>query len=202
MANFFRSLSKHTLAFIIIGAGILLIVASDPPASVCGRQINSFEASQVGFLVKDSSNPSSRTPRFDRLHAICEQANSLGGCYELLNSIREGLDQSKLVSLECVKDLGDSSLFQTLMQKSLDLMIKLAWGLKAPEAPSMRLGWFEGPQVELFCRLQDQYISAYGENAWAVFREPYLANLPGAKELGREQAWGRSILSESCGYQK
>lgn len=196
--EFLLSLPKHTLAMIVIAVGILFIILNDPPVTVCGQQIKSYEASQVGYLVKDASKPLSQTSRFDRLLGVCLQANSFGGCYEFFQSVRESLDKSRLTSMECMAALGESSVFEMFMKKSLDAMIKLAWGEKPPAAASLRQGWFEGPQVDLFCRLKNSFEISYGERPWANLREQYLLNLPGAKDLGREEAWGRSLFSVAC----
>jgi hypothetical protein len=198
MLEFFRNLSKHTLAMIIIAAGTLLIVLSDPPVTVCGQQIKSFEKDMQGYLVKDSTKPTSRTPRFDRLLEVCHRANALGGCYELFSSIRTALDRARVVSFECLSDLGDSSLARSFLHRSVDIMAKMAWGGAPPAASTLRTGWMEAPQVDLFCRLRDFYSAVYGEGAWGTLREKYLKELPGAAQLGREEAWGRSLFSVNC----
>ena len=88
MVEFFRNLSKHTLAFIIIGVGILLIVASDPPVTVCGQQIKAFEKAEIGNLVKDPKESFRKESRFKKVLSVCRRANSIGGCYEFFNGIR------------------------------------------------------------------------------------------------------------------
>lgn len=198
MEEFFRSLPKHVLALLVIGGGILFIIASDPPVTVCSHQIKVFEEAETGNLVKDPKQKFRDVPRFDKLVDICKQANNLGGCYELFNSIRKTLDRSRGISLECLPDWGGSSMVKNYFQKSLTSFVEMAWGPQPPKSELFRLNWLESPQLRLFCRLQDSYILTYGENAWAQKREQLLAALPGFKELGREKAWGRSLVSLNC----
>jgi len=199
MVDFLMSLPKHTLALIVMAVGILLIVLNDPPITVCGQQVKAFEKEMNGFLVKDNSRPMSQTPRFERLKGVCLQANSLGGCYEFFSAIREALDRAKLVSLECVGTLGESSVYEKFLKNSVDTIVRLAWGEKPPATASLRMNWMEAPQLALFCKLKNVFELSYGENVWANLREQYLISLPGAKELGREEAWNRSLFAAPCG---
>lgn len=199
MGEFFRQLSKGTLAFLVIGAGILFIVLSDPPATVCGEQIKAFNNKQVGFLTKGPKEGFREQTRFHQLVDVCIRSNSVGGCYEAFQQIRSTAEQTRSFSLECLSKAGAQSAIKDFFNKSLDLLIRLAWGPLPPESINLKLGWLEPTEVALFCKLKDYYLALYGDQAWAAFREKYLQSLPGAKEIGREEAWKRSLVSIDCG---
>ena len=198
MAEFFKSLSKNALAVILIGGGILLIVASDPPVTVCSHQIEKFQEAEIGNLVKDPNDKFSEQTRFEKLLGVCKQSNSMGGCYELFNSIRQTLNRFRTVSLECHSEWGTSPVVRQFFNESLETMMAIPWGPEGPSSEGARLSWYQGPQMELFCRLVDVYSLTYGEAAWAQKRETILAGLPGFDKLGRAKAWGHSLLAVNC----
>ncbi len=191
-------LPKHILALIVIGAGIFLIVVSDPPATVCGQQLKTFKEKQEGFLYKKKDESFRSGTQFQKLRDLCISSNTLGGCYELFQKIRRTLPAIKSFSTECIPTVGGDAAVKQFMNQSLDLLIKLAWGVKPPDTFALKLGWLEPTEVALFCQLKDYYIVMYGEQSWAQFRETYLTSLPEADKLQRKDAWALSLVSIDC----
>lgn len=191
-------LPKHILALVVISAGIFLIVVSDPPATVCGEQLKNFKAKQVGFLYQKQDESFRSGTQFQKLRDVCVSSNTLGGCYELFQKIRGTLTAIRSFSTECISKAGGDGAVKEFMNKSLDLLIKLAWGVKPPEAVGLKLGWLEPTEVSLFCQLKDYYQVMYGDQAWAQFREPYMTGLPDAEKLQRKDVWALSLLSIDC----
>jgi hypothetical protein len=190
---------KHVLALVVIGAGMLLIILWEPPVTICGQQVRAFENEAKELLPpkgpSGTSGPSGSSgggaagaSQFERLRVVCLEANSIGGCLQFFAIIKQNIDRAKLLSLECLPKLSGSSLFDRFSKQSLDTVVKVAW----------LGGWFEGPQFNLFCRLQDIHILVYGEARWAQTREEYLQSLPGAKDLSREDAWRKSVFAVNC----
>ena len=198
MADFFKSLSKNALAVIIIGVGVLFIVASDPPVTKCSHQIKKFEEEEVGNLIKDKKAKFQEETRFQKLMGICKAANNLGGCFQLFSSIRESLERGRTISLDCQGEWGNSSVVKTFLHESTKIMVELPWGPGGPSSDVAKLSWFQSPQIQLFCRLQNVNALVYGEEGWAQKREALLAGLPNYNSLGRAKAWGLSLFSVSC----
>ncbi len=198
--NALKSLPKHILAALILGAGILLIVLWDPPVTVCGEQVKSFEKDTTEFLVSTGNALSKGTSRMQRLKELCESTNTPGGCYELFRNIESTLDRARTVSLECLPKWGDSSTAAPFLQTSMALLARLAWGATPPASALTKNGWLEPTEISLFCRLQNFYVLVYGDAAWAQYREYVMKSLPGAAKMPRNEIWTRSILSTNCSF--
>ena len=198
MADFFKSLSKNALAAIIIVAGVLFIVASDPPVTKCSHQIKKFEEAEIGNLIKDKNAKFQEETRFQKLVGICKTANNLGGCFQLFSSIRQSLERGRTISLDCQGEWGSSSVVKNFLNESTKIMLELPWGPAGPSSDALKLSWFQSPQVELFCKLQDVNALVYGEEGWGQKRETLLSGLPNYQSLGRAKAWGLSLFSVSC----
>lgn len=193
-----KQLPKHILAMLVLAGGIFFIVVSDPPATVCGQQAKSFKEKQVGFLYKKPDESFRSSSRFHQLIDVCISSNTMGGCYELFQGIRRTLQDMRSFSLECMSDVGSDSTVRDFVTKSLDLLIRLSWGVKPPEAVQLKLNWLEPTEVSLFCQLKNQYLVMYDDAAWAQLREGYLKSLPGIEKLQRKDAWGLSLMSIDC----
>lgn len=198
MLEFFKQLPKHTLALIVISAGIFLIIVTDPPATVCGEQLKAFKTKQEGFLYKGKDDAFREQTRFLQLVDVCIRSNTVGGCYELFQLTRSTLQDIKSFSLECLPKAGGDAAVKDFLNRSLDLLIRLAWGVKPPESINLKLGWLEPTEVALYCQLKDYYQVIYGDGGWSTFREKYLLELPEAQKIGRNEAWGLTILSLDC----
>lgn len=78
------------------------------------------------------------------------------------------------------------------------MMVRLAWGAKAPATHYEKNNWLDSFHLDTFCNFKTWYTNAKGKEAWEGLREDLLAQLPGSDGLTREQIWQRSILSTSC----
>jgi hypothetical protein len=74
----------------------------------------------------------------------------------------------------------------------------LAWGETPPTAYHAKFGWLDTADVSLYCGLKTRIIAFYGDPAWSAFREKMMKELPGAKDLARNQVWDMSLFSENC----
>lgn len=103
------------------------------------------------------------------------------------------------------------------MNDGIELMVRLAWGVKPPEPGFDRFGWMQEAELAIFCRLKGIYLRAEGEEAWVALRNRIATKLPGeevspssdpsqvtvearkASELLSEQEiWNRSLFSVRC----
>ena len=201
MGAFFRSLPKNILAFLAIAGGIVFIVLQDPPKSVCDSQVNLIKEMQSAFLYKDEFFPKSKvikTTKYQYLRERCKSTNDTGGCYELFQEMKNLLRDVATLSRECASAAGGVKEIRTAIWETLDLIVRLAWGEKPPSAYSAKFGWLDTADVSLYCKLKERAQLVFGEPAWNSFREKMMADLPGAKELPRNQVWDMSLLSENC----
>jgi hypothetical protein len=198
MLEILKSLSKHTLAFLILGVAVIFVVLSDPPVTVCSTQKEAFNKDMMGELTPDPKKKMSKEGRYQRLVEVCKTGNSVGSCYPLFVQMHRILDRSKSVSLECVKDIGDISVFESFLTQSIRIMVRIAWGEKPPTSVYDKNSWLENTDLALFCRLQKEYTNYYGDSAWTSLREKIMQELPESKAVGRDEVWKRSILSTNC----
>lgn len=189
---------KNVLAFLLIAAGTAIIIIKQPPHSVCDSQVEVVNKDQAQFLFKDPNSKSARTTRYESMRDTCKATNNPGGCYELFQDLKGLLDEIASLGSECEVALGEQKPYHQVLTESADLMARLAWGDKPPESYNTKFGWLEEADVALFCRLHDRIGVMYGETAWDSLRESTMADLPGAKDLVRNQIWDLSLFSENC----
>jgi len=201
MNQFLASVPKNILAFVAIAAGIVFIILSQPPASVCDQQIEVIKTAQTNFLYKDEFFPKSKvikTTKYEYLRDRCKQTNDPGGCYELFQEMKILLHDLNTLTSACASAAGSLAPVRRALWETLDLMVRLAWGEKPPESYSTKLGWLDSADVNLYCKLKDKAQLIFGESQWDRFREKLMVELPGAKELPRNQVWDLSLFSENC----
>ena len=188
------------VAFALIG-GVVFIVLSDPPVTVCGSQLEKVKSLQTNFLYKDEKYPKSKnikTTKFQYLHGQCANSNDPGGCYELFSQMRILLQDLSAFTDECSATAASEKAIDRALWETLELMVRLAWGESAPTSFSAKFGWLDTADLSLFCELKKRVQIIYGENRFNRFRDKMMVELPGAKELPRAQVWDMSIFSENC----
>lgn len=189
---------KGVLAFLVIGGGILFLVLVQPPHTICDSQIEVLNNNQRKFLFKDSKSKLVKTSRYSRLREQCFNANNPGGCYELFREVKVLVLEIRNLSEQCAKMVGDEMEYKRAMWDSVDLLVRLAWGRMPPASVGVKYGWLEVSDLTLYCRLKERIVDIYGQSEWDSFREKKMRDLPGAKDLARNQQWELSLFSENC----
>ncbi len=189
---------RNMVAFVAIVAGILFLVLSDPPHTLCDSQLEVLRESQKFFLYTDPKQPKIKTTKFERLRDRCKLTNDQGGCYELFLELKKMLYDFNTVSNDCGSSAGSVSEYKRALWESTELLIRLAWGEKPPEAYHSKFGWLDKADMSLYCNLKDKIQSWYGEASWSTFREKMMRELPGAKDMARNLVWDMSLFSENC----
>jgi hypothetical protein len=194
----FAIFPKNVLAFLLIAGGILFIVLSQPPHSVCDSQMEVVNRNQLHFLFKDPKSKAIKTTKYETLRDHCKLTNNPGGCYELFQELKTMVYDLRTLSSECSAAISGTSEYKRALWDSAEMMVRLAWGEKPPSSYSSKLGWLEVADVSLFCRMRELLVAFYGDSAWESFRERLMKDLPGARELNRNQVWELSLFSENC----
>lgn len=183
---------------VVLGAGVLFIVLSDPPRTVCDSQLELFDEKVRDFLLLDSRKPNRKTTRYTKLHETCRATSSAGGCYELFLNLKQMIKDAKTVSVECHGKLRGHTQYSTAVWQSLDLMAQLAWGAKPPLTPALKTGWLDPADLNLYCELKNSAIYVFSEEKWNSFVAGYFKSLPGAANLPRNEAWQKMLFSVNC----
>ncbi len=180
---------KVTLGLLI---GVIIIFFLDPPKTACTEQIELYTEGVKG-LAKSAS----------QALAVCKEHPEPGGCVAFFDTLNKLETKFNEVTRQCQKDLSSEPLTRNWISTGMELFTLLAWGARPPESYLYRNGWLEISQVVEFCRLRNHLENIYGKEAWAGFVNNILPDLPGASQLsaiGQNEAWNRSLLSDSCHY--
>lgn len=197
MDELLRRAPRTLLAFIAIAIGYGLIIAFNPPRTVCDEQIDVFKASQKAFLSRTSAKLS-RTAA-DELYDLCKNDNGPGGCFDFFLNLRNMVDGLERIPKTCASTVAADPLIKKWLLKSMTLMTQIAWGEGSSAVYiSKKHSWLDAADFRLFCRLKAMGTRIYGEDGFGEFRESLLSSLPGAGQMSREQKWSRSIFSSSC----
>jgi len=189
---------KSILAFVVIAGGILLIVLSDPPKNECDAQLEVFKQNQQGFLFEKVEKKKTYKPLFERLFKNCANTNSAGGCYELFAQLRLFIQETSMVRADCNDKFKNEKVVKQALLNSYDLIVRLAWGDSPPVEAYVKAGWYDDSEIILFCDIQKQIKTFFGEDYITKLNASYIETLPGAEELDRNEAWSRMLLSVSC----
>ena len=189
---------KWLIATVAIGGGMLLIFLSDPPVSVCDQQVLLFKESQKRFLYKEKGQ---ETLEFDRLRDRCIGSNSPGGCLPWFDRLKRMVDALEQGSSDCEEAVAQTAPVPKVLFESLEWMVILAWGEKPPVNFYEKSGWLDAPDLALFCRMKMFAQRVFPPGRWSAFQEKMFSELPGAKQMTRQEVWDLMLLSLNCqGY--
>lgn len=193
------NLSRGMLAFIAITVGILLIIVANPPPTVCDSQYEHFEEKTRSILFIDRKLKVKPTKtRFVIAFENCRAENSVGGCYELFVLLKDILLELDNTPEACYSDFGSRPVIKETLIKSLELTTRLAWGNKPPLNYREAGGWFDTPNLVVFCDLKDTYAKFYGRNSISTFARKLVPQLPEAKNMRFDVAWPLTLLAYNC----
>lgn len=217
MENFINSLPKPVLALLAIAIGIFVFMLLSPPHTVCDTQEAALRESQAGNIFHTLIKKNKIPPILVKAKEACQLGNSAGSCYEYFMVLKKVADDVGKASTECTNQLFNINEVKTALGDGLELMVRLAWGVKPPEQGLEKFGWMQDAEIATFCRLKSIFLRANGEESWIAFRKMVSAKLPGeempfASEpnmavlepkkatavLSEEEIWNRSLFSVRC----
>jgi hypothetical protein len=196
--EFFSKAPKIFIAIISIVAGLGLIVAIDPPATICQAQIEIFSRTQKSFLYESKEKGIVRPALIKVLLKECQDGASPGSCFEFFDHLRKLSIDLENIPRNCSEAVGDESGVKNWLKKSLKVIVQLAWGERAPESQIQRNGWLDNSDIALYCSLRARIIQIYGNGNFIEWRDGVLSSLPNAMDLGVEDRWQRSLFSIPC----
>lgn len=192
-------LPKVVVSIIGVSLGILVLTVLDEPKSACVGQIELLKKTHQGFLFpQQKKNGITIPPRYKSEIEHCKFGNGMGGCFGFFQSVKGFVRETALISPQCKEEFAEIKEINELLNESVSLMARLAWGGRAPSSSLLRRGWFQAGDVMLFCELQRTHFNLYGEQKFKSTREKILTSLPGADGLAREKVWSLSLFSQPC----
>lgn len=198
MDRWLMVLPRWAIAFVVIAAGIAFIIFSNPPVSVCDQQVALFKDSQKRFLYLDKGQD---TLEFDQLRDRCITTNAPGGCLLWLDRLKRMVDDIEQGASDCEVTVANTSPVPKVLFESLEWLVVIAWGEKPPVNFYEKAGWLDSPDLALFCRMKLLAQRVFAPSRWTDFQEKMFKELPGAKDLNRNEVWDLMLLSLNCtGY--
>ncbi len=187
MFSFLKNDGVRVFLGLVIGlAGIMYF---NPPHTVCDSKKDVYFDS-----VKK------QTKNFLKNLALCKEHTEMGGCLPFLSAVEKMLGYLDELGTQCKPELIKDDMTHRWIQTSMEMMVRGAWGTRAPVSAQTKNGWLELSQLSTFCKLKKSLVEIYTDDAWMTFIESMLRDLPDAQTIGRNEAWARSILSNTCKY--
>lgn len=200
--KFLSQIPKNLLAILVVAGGtIFWVVLVQPLATVCDAQIEGFQKIQSDFLYKEKSYPKAKKlvkRKYQYLYENCLDTNSPGGCYEYFGQVRTVLHDLEPFTGECLATPKSIKEVDFLLWKTAELMVRSAWGEAPPSSYHAKFGWLDTADIALFCKLKSRIIAVYGQSKYDAFQNKMMLELPGAKDLPRNQIWDMTVFSENC----
>lgn len=190
------SLPRPVLVGGILVIGLFLIYTLNPPHSVCQSQTEVFKKNLTPWVFNDRKLV--ETSKLTKSIDVCKAGNSAGSCLEMFDYVRRVLNELESMPLECHPEIGALLEVKKSVTTVLTLVTEIAWGSKPPADDFDRRAWLDTAHIATLCDLVHFQKSLYGEDEWIGYVETRLQTLPGAKDIPREEAWAKMILSVPC----
>jgi hypothetical protein len=194
-----NTLPKTVIAMVVIAIGFVVIVASDPPRTVCDSQFELFQQQQSEFIYGGvDSEGKTRPPSVNKMYTTCKESNSPGGCFEYFLRLKKLNQDLELVPKQCSETFAANSELNTWVLKSMNLMTQISWGDRGPASVTRKNAWFDASDLSTFCDLKKHATQIYGIEAMDKWREGLLSNLPESEKLDRDSVYQKSLISTPC----
>jgi hypothetical protein len=212
-----RKIPQPLMVLLVIVIGVGLFFVLEEPHSVCQSQLEVIKQNQKGKLFSFKDKKGNHAPSYQQQHEICRVGNSAGACFEYFQILRRLYHELEYATNQCIVEYMEVKEIKKALHEGLMLMVEIAWGETPPQETTEKVGWFESPDLLLFCQLKALYLRANGQDAWNAWAESMFGKLPGeapiydkglcvncetrkmaSQTLTREEAWVRSLFSISC----
>lgn len=192
--NLLNSMPRWMLAGLAILIGFVVIVANDPPHTVCDSQLELFKQEQADFLYGQGRTP----PLIKHQLSNCEDSAGPGGCYELISRLKKLNQDLDLIPHQCSETFGKEDDLKGFILRSMKLMVQISWGDRGPASEYKRSSWMDTSDLAVFCGLRKHAEQFYGVDALDGWREGVLGSLPEADKMDHESLYSKSLFATPC----
>lgn len=183
MNKFFESLPKPVLALLALAVGIVFIVFTNKPHTICDSQLEILRESQKGGIFQGKGKRATLNPYLPRQMDNCKIGNSPGACYEMFATYRKLMIDLGNVSSECYAPIFEVAEIRKALLEGVELISQLAWGEEPPEYSEARAGWLETSDLALFCKMRGFVEGSVDEVEYQAFIKKVVTKLPGEKKV-------------------
>lgn len=211
MDQFLASIPKLLIGPMVVAFVILYFVYDDPPKTVCDLQFEIFKKENEKYIYGHTNKGVRFSPQYQKDIADCQAQNSPGACFDWMQGIQRTLHASRNIPNECnvnqmsglrkLKQFaGGTDLltpFKGWMTQSLYTFSQISWN----DSIVVRRGlfnWLDNEDLLIYCKLKNEYIRLYGNEAYTQLQNSLHAQLIKLKNKPAKDAWERTILSYRC----
>lgn len=199
MEELLKRFPQWFVALLILAGGVAFLYIAMPPHSKCDSQVEVFKSAQTGFLyIEAKKKKYQETTGFEKSLNNCKAGASHGACRYLFDGLKRMLEDVRMVPSECRESIAGVGELKASLFQVADLFPRLAWGEKAPSSAYDRLGWYDSFHMYIYCSIRRTATELYGKESWDELSSKLLMELPQANQLGRNDAWARSLMSVNC----
>lgn len=181
--------------YVKLGVGLVLalavIIYLNPPHTACSAQTGVYQEAIKAQL-----------KLFNKTFKQCRDLSDPGSCLGFFEQVQKIFFRLDELGAQCQAELKSDTRTKDLLVSSMELLAKTAWGSTPPKSYNYRYGWLDRSQAAMFCRLREYLQTIYSEQDWLNFVNRMLTEFPKATEVGRTEAWNRSLISEPCRFKQ
>ena len=194
------ALPKKLLVFILITAGVAIVVLKDPPLTVCGVQVENYKSDNINFLFPDPKKKTNSKSKLDTFYkkalTECRENNSPGGCYSLFSSVDRLMKSFRQIDSKCYPQVSQLKEVKDVLFQIHSLFIEISWAEGPKDELSSPLSWLSLNDVSTFCKVKDKILYFYGRDTLKSLEEKVMNQI--GSDYTREKVIRFSILSENC----
>lgn len=211
MDQFFASIPKLLLGPLVVILVILYFVYDDPPKTVCDLQLEVFQKENEKYLYGFSKKKVRFSPEYQKQLSLCQQQNSPGACFDWMVGIKQTLHSARNIPNECsqeklsflrrLRNWTGATDAMTPLKQWMNLSLYTFSAISWNESVIVRKGlfnWMDEEDLNLYCRLKNEYIRLYGLQAYTQLQNGLHAQLIRQKKLSAKEVWERTVLSYRC----
>ncbi|MFK8139012.1 MAG: hypothetical protein AB8E15_11680 [Bdellovibrionales bacterium] len=201
MDDLLRKLPPGVVAAIVIGLGLLGILYFNPLHTPCDAQEQIFKDSLKPMFFTDNFKKirnKKPQPLYPKFVERCKDNPNQGSCLKWFQAIGKLEEVLQNQPSECVESSLSIKEIKEAVKEAPELLIRIAWGNRAPISSFKRTAWMDRFHLAGFCTMKDLYLASFPQSSWDDLREELLEDLPGAVDLGRDEAYRRSLFSINC----
>jgi hypothetical protein len=202
--------SKSWIVALVLTLGVLAMFVLQQPHSPCVNQVELFKSSLEGVLYPKKVKNATRPAVFNESINACKIGNSAGACGPFFESLRKIQVEFSLVASRCSGEMGDHPDIVRFIQRSLEVIVQLAWVTSQSSPDTHLLGWLGPAEMSIFCRLKNSYVEGFGSEDFESLQRqivqrlkvPDCINCETRSNSGNdnfENRWKKTIFAISCG---
>lgn len=209
MNEIIEKIPRPVLIFLVLTAGILFFIYSNPPHSICDTELEIFLQNQKGTIFKSEEKKKKVPPLLTQAKKLCKDGNSPGACYEYVKALRGVAKGIGDATLACRTEIFSQEEIKKALIGGITLLSVMAWGELPPETTGNdKLGWLSEFEVSTYCLLKETILSSGGEEEWASLRSSVLKLFPAERidlmkaQEGVERKKAIEVMSEQEVFSK